>query len=647
MMTKTKALILMLIPALTAIAFLPSANAQETPKSPSDIPVEAFAALPNFSGVRLSPNGSQLGYFVERDGVRNLLVGGFDSGTASLLPPPEKSVFSWFDWLSDDVLVFQTSTSIKRTRMRVWITETRIYSFDFKTKKFAWLGAPNRATLRETESQIERIVDYLPDDPDHVLIELDLNRNNNYELYTVDVRSGFKKIAMKERTGVLRWYTDYKSEIRLAYGYRSDEPVAYFRDSDGDWINEKRSDWAQHVDIEGFSEDSDFIYVSAYGEHKTLSLFKLDLRTGTISETMFSHPVFDIDSVVRHPRTDKIVGVTYTDDFPKTVYFDADLARVQRTVDAAMKNSTNTIVSKARNKELYFIMAQSDQNPGDYYLFNRDKGTIEFVAWSRAALDPQSMAKTTPVTIPVRDGETITGYLTLPQNPAQGPWPAIIMPHGGPEARDTAEWDYEAQFYASRGYIVLKPNFRGSTGYGLPFRLKGRNQWGGLMQDDVTDATKWLIAEGYADPQNICIVGSSYGGYAALMGVIKEPGLYRCAVSINGVANLASLKGSDRANSVGGWVWTDNMGLADTKDEGISPYHRAEDVISPVLLMSSVDDARVPWKMSQDMHKRLKKMKKDSTYVKIKDGTHNMVTAQSRLTALKAAEAFLAKHIGQ
>ncbi len=166
------------------------------------------------------------------------------------------------------------------------------------------------------------------------------------------------------------------------------------------------------------------------------------------------------------------------------------------------------------------------------------------------------------------------------------------------------------------------------------------------MQDDITDATNWLINEGHADPNRICIVGSSYGGYAALMGLIKEPSLYKCAISVNGVTNLPKLKSSDRRNAVGGRAWTKTMGLTGTDDDDISPYEQAEKITAPILLMSSVDDARVPFQHAVEMHERLKKMGKDSQYIRIKGGTHNMVTAQSRLTMLKAAEKFLAKHIG-
>ena len=165
------------------------------------------------------------------------------------------------------------------------------------------------------------------------------------------------------------------------------------------------------------------------------------------------------------------------------------------------------------------------------------------------------------------------------------------------------------------------------------------------MQNDITDATKWLIAQGYADPERICIVGSSFGGYAALMGVIEEPDLYRCAISVNGVTDLARLKRND-LNTVGGRVWIETMGLEGKGDEEVSPWHRAEEIDDPVLLISARDDARVPWKMSEDLHKRLRGMKKQSSFVKIDEGTHGMVTSGSRLEWLRAAEKFLGKHIG-
>jgi dipeptidyl aminopeptidase/acylaminoacyl peptidase len=222
--------------------------------------------------------------------------------------------------------------------------------------------------------------------------------------------------------------------------------------------------------------------------------------------------------------------------------------------------------------------------------------------------------------------------------------PTIMLPHGGPGARDSADWDYEAQFYASRGYAVLKPNFRGSTGYGAKFRLKGEKQWGGLMQQDVTDATRWLISQGIADPERICIVGSSYGGYAAMMGLIQEPSLYACGISMNGIMNIPALK-TQNLRLIGGRDWTEEMGLEGAKDTDVSPQQQALRIKDPVLLIAATNDARVPYEQTRKMHRALKRLKKDTTYVEINTGTHYMVNAASRLAMLSAAEKFLAKHL--
>ncbi|MBL4790137.1 MAG: S9 family peptidase, partial [Kordiimonadaceae bacterium] len=203
-----------------------------------------------------------------------------------------------------------------------------------------------------------------------------------------------------------------------------------------------------------------------------------------------------------------------------------------------------------------------------------------------------------------------------------------------------------AQFYASRGYGVLQPNFRGSTGYGQYFRTAGIRQWGGLMQDDVTDATNWLINENIADGSRICIAGSSYGGYAAMMGAILEPNLYQCAISVNGVPDLPRLNKRDLSTR-GGSDWHKIRGHEGKKDKEVSPYHRAKEITIPILLIAAKDDARIPYQHTKDMHKRLKNLGKNSKYVQLKTGTHYMVTAEARLKVLRETEKFLAKHIGR
>lgn len=638
--------------ALAVAIFFPATILAQPQKS-AELPVEVFAALPSFADPQLSLSGDYLAFFASGEGRTRLIARSMTGGSPLVVVPPENQTIIDFQWLKNDILIFRTSYSLKRRSMKVRTTETRVHRLDLRTKKSLWLGTPNRSTLQKTNSQHERVIDTLPQDPNHVLIELDLNRNNLYEIYKVSLASAHKKIHEKERTYVQDWLTDPTSTVRFATGFRRSKAVRYLKDDRGEWLNLEDFAWASKYSIEGFSPDPDIAYVSGRTEHGTRGLFLLKLSTGEITKTLFAHKRFDLNRVARRQSSGEIVGAVYIDDFPRTVYFDERLKQVQRTIDAELPDTVNTILSEAPDKDWYFISAKNATSPGSYYIFDRPNAHIRFVESKRQDIDPAKMAKTERVSVPTRDGETIPAYLTRPKThephfeDTDNKPAAVIMPHGGPYGiRDTAEWDYFAQFLASRGYVVMKPNFRGSGGYGSAFARAGRDQWGGLMQDDITDATNWLINSGDVDPNRVCILGASYGGYAALMALVQQPALYRCAVSVNGVTDLKRMKSNDRRNAVGGHTWTNAMRLEGVSDRDISPYDQAKKIIAPILLMSSVDDARVPFQYAVDMHEKLKKIGKESQYVRIEKGTHNMTTAQSRLTMLKAIETFLAKHIG-
>ena len=626
------------------------ATAQET-RPTSAIPVEAFAALESFSNARISPSGDKLAYYVVLDGKREIFVQNIDGTNPMKVPPPKDANFFAFYWGSDDLLILQTQMAkvVARFGPDV-ITQTRVLSVNLKNGEFNWLGKPaikKRSNDKEYASQLERIVDFLPDDPDHILIGLDLDLDVRSEVYRVNIHNGKRKLVKEDRRGIQRWYTDANSEVRLGYGFEGERRFAYFKNSQGEWSELDDIRWADNYEPYRFGDDTNQLLVRGLTDNGTYGLFELDISSGEIVREVFAHSEVDIEGTISHPITRQFAGIQYTKDYDRVEYYDPELKQVQKIIDKALPNTVNAILNRATQKNWYLISARSDTDPGAYYILDRDGGQLFFVASARANIDPAEMAPVSPVTIPARDGTSVPGYLTLPKTRATSgePGPAIVLPHGGPHARDTADWDFEAQFYASRGYTVLMPNFRGSTGYGPSFENAGRNQWGGLMQNDITDATKWLIAQGYADPERICIVGSSFGGYAALMGVIEEPDLYRCAISVNGVTDLARLKRND-LNTVGGRVWIETMGLEGKGDEEVSPWHRAEEIDDPVLLISARDDARVPWKMSEDLHKRLRGMKKQSSFVKIDEGTHGMVTSGSRLEWLRAAEKFLGKHIG-
>ena len=628
-----------------------SAKSIAVDKKKSLLPVEIFASEPNIADLKISPNGEMIAYAIDYEDRKAIVIKDTAGQLRGIMPAPEGAEYNYFLWANDETLIIQVFGTLKRQAFRGMSRETRLHAFNIADKKVTWLGelrnGPVALSSRiQHNSQNERLVDILPDDPNHILVEMDYDLDAASSVYKVNINTGARKVAHQDVGGIQHWYTDLNSEIRYGFGYSGDKFKSRFKNADGKWIDLNKTEWNKYYDFEDFTEIPNIIYVKARTDYGTNGIYTLDLQSGKLVNLVFANEKVDIDGVFHHPITGKTAGVYYTTDYSKVKYFDQKLDKIQRSLENVLPDMAVSIVSMAADVEKYIVLAENDREPGIYFFYDRDNGRLDQVARSRPQINHTQMATVKLVDIPVRDSSTIPAFITTPITNGPTNLPAVILLHGGPAARDSAEWNYWAQFIANRGYLVLQPNFRGSSGYGDTFEYKGKNQWGGLMQDDVTDATKWLISQGYADPKRICIAGASYGGYAALMGVIKEQDLYKCAISVNGVTDLPRLKRADKRESVGGKAWVKTMGLKGSDDKDVSPHHRAKEVNAPVLLMSSKDDARVNYKMSRDMHKKLKKLCKDSTYIKIEDGTHFMLTENSRMTLLTETEKFLAKHIG-
>lgn len=260
-------------------------------------------------------------------------------------------------------------------------------------------------------------------------------------------------------------------------------------------------------------------------------------------------------------------------------------------------------------------------------------------------LSPEMLAEKQRITYKARDGLEIEAYLTLPKNSKKkSNLPTIIFPHGGPISHDGSGFDYWTQFFQNKGYAVLQMNFRGSSGYGFDFMREGIKNWGKAMQTDIEDGTKWMIEQGYSDQDNICIVGASYGGYAALMGAALTPDLYKCVVSFAGVSDLPKLVKSK-------WAYTsyelakEQFGTDYRDMKKRSPYFLAEKITAPVLLIHGEKDRVVNIDQSKKMRKSLKLKDKDVKFVKLKDGTHFLNIQNNRLTTFREMDTFLSKHL--
>lgn len=611
--------------------------------TPAEQPIEFFSNLP-ISNYQLSPSGKKIAYFVPRDGRRVLVAHNLDGTDPKFIPPwqDELELVSFF-WKAEDVVVFTVHMTLKRREFIRKTTETRLIAYDLSANKVHWLGEPQRAP-GVFPSQLERVVDRLRNDPDHILLELDFGLDGYPHVYKTNVRTGRRHTYQRQRTGINDWFTDEKGVVRLGIGFkvRGSKLNIRYLGKDDEWVKFDQKDLLNYEFVD-LGPNPGEVYMMANNEYGTRSMLLVDVETRQPIKTLFTHEEVDINAMRYHPATGKVIGLEYTDDFERYEYFDEDFSIVQRSLEKALPGKVVNVTDKARDANLYLLLSSDDRDPGQYYVYNRDTRQLSPFARYRNEIDPDLSGRTQRVNVPTSDGESIPAYLTLPVGEEKAR-PAIVLPHGGPLARDSADWDYWAQFLSSRGYVVIKPNFRGSSGYGKAFEQKGHSQWGGLMQQDVTAATKWLIDEGYALADNICIVGASYGGYAAMMGLIQQPDLYKCGVSVNGVLDLPSLKSKDRA-FIGSRGWISRMGLDGHKDAEVSPQQQVKRIKDPVLLIASTNDARIPYKQTKRFHKSLKKLKQDSTYVELDTGTHYMLNSESRFGMLVALEAFLGKHL--
>ena len=354
------------------------------------------------------------------------------------------------------------------------------------------------------------------------------------------------------------------------------------------------------------------------------------------------------------PKSGDLIGVRVYSDKPETFWFDAKRAQLQKTMDVSLPaENVNSI--RPLTDTLAVVTTYSSRDPGATYLFDASKGQLKEVYRPRPWIKPEQMSETKPIRYAARDGLSIPAYLTLPTGKEAKKLPLIAWIHGGPQARDHWGWEREAQFFANRGYAVLQPNYRGSTGYGFAHQARGYKQWGQAMQDDITDGIKKLIADGVVDASRVCIGGGSYGGYATMAGLVKEPEMFKCGINVVGVTDLVWMhdigysdfqtfdpKGSDLfLDTAMGSLSNDRAML-----EANSPRRHAERIKAPVLFVHGTNDQRVPIKHAEGMRDAMKAAGKPYEWLEFAEEGHGWRKEENWVTYLKAMEKFLARHIG-
>jgi dipeptidyl aminopeptidase/acylaminoacyl peptidase len=468
----------------------------------------------------------------------------------------------------------------------------------------------------------------------------------------VDVANGRARPAvLGEPPFATRWFFDAAGEARAARSWRAGMYEVFWRESSGGWKSIGRfpaieRPWSpMDVDVDG----------NLYVQVGTTQLSPFDFAARKPGPVVVSTPGFDIDSAKLVEEAGKVVGVRVTTDAETTAWFDPARKKLQEIADARFPGHVNRMVcKKCDGAGAMVVFSFSDRDPGTWWVYRPKTAEWTPIGSIRPKVDPRRMATLDLHRIKARDGLELPVWVTTPAGKSPGSRPAVMLVHGGPWLRGTQwEWNPEAQFLASRGYVVIEPEFRGSAGYGFDWFKAGWKQWGTGMQDDVADALRWAIDRGIVDPKRVCIAGGSYGGYATLMGAIRYPDLYRCGVAWAAVTDPRLLYeeswSNDSSQEVRQYLRPALMGdLVKDADllKAATPVERAAEIRIPMLLAFGGSDRRVPIEHGHRIRDAMRASGQQPEYVVYQDEGHGWFSARNEIDFWTRVEKFLARHIG-
>lgn len=598
---------------------------------PEQIPVRDLMQEPLIDDVKISPDGKTIAALYNNDDrimvlVKDLTVDDSEPVVVNVLNHNVK----WIEWANNRRIIAGT------------IVEGGIWNEYYALVVMDKDGKNMRHLI--SDYSIGNLIDLLPDDPDHVLVE-ELNIDNQVypEVHKVSIGNERKEWRIQEsRFNIDHWIVDANGDVRMGIGYLSDRMIIDAKLSDGNWKTVSANMYLRDFQFYPVAVGKRGIaYVLSYHETDKAALYEYHIETQTFGRQLFKHDEVDIDDIYYSRLKDDVQYACFAFDTPELHFFDEEMNRDYLAVSRALPDTTNLIVSESADEKRVIILAGGSGDPGRYYLFDRENKTLKYLGSRYPDLEKISLSKTRGTRYKARDGMTIYGYVTYPVTYDGTPHPMVVLVHGGPYARDINKFDTWVQFFTNRGYVVFQPNFRGSTGYGNAYWKSGYRQWGLAMQDDIIDGVKILIDGKVADKTRICIMGASYGGYAALMGAAKHHDVFCCAVSIAGISDLNKLM-IQKGN------YLNRILIGDDADErkASSPITYAENIDCPVLLAHGTEDTRVYYSQSDDMYDALKKADKDVIFLKLKKETHQLEDIKNRVALFEALDKFLARHMG-
>jgi dipeptidyl aminopeptidase/acylaminoacyl peptidase len=597
------------------------------------IPRSVLFGNPERSSPEISPDGAMLAYLAPDQGVLNIWVRTLGKTDDRAITNDRKRGIRNLYWQYD-------SKSILYAQDQNGDENWRVYQTNIATKQ--------TRDLTPFDKVRADIVALEPAHPETALIQLNKRDPKLFDIYRVNLQTGELTLDTENPGDVGSYQPDHNLHVRAAQVTTPDGgTVIRVRD-------DVQSPWRELMkwgpeetlgNIADFSPDNKALWVVTSLDANAARLVSVDIATGKRT-VIAEDPQFDVASLLSQPRTNKLQAVVFLRERRDLQILDPAL---QPDFDALKKVRDADISGIRRDlaDDKWVVAFEGDDAPIYYYLYDRASKKATLLFSNRPALEKYKLAKVKAIQYKARDGMTIYGYLTTPAGIEAKNLSMVIFPHGGPWGRDLWGYDPYAQWLANRGYAVLQPNFRASTGYGKTYLNAGDREWAGTMRTDLLDGKDWAVTQGVADPAKICIMGGSYGGYATLAGVAFAPDAYACGVDIVGPSNLNTLLKTIPP------YWSTQLAVFHKRmgdDEGFlksqSPLFKADQIKAPLLIGQGANDPRVNKAESDQIVAAMRKNNKPVEYFVFPDEGHGFVRPENRMAFNAASEEFLAKYLG-
>jgi dipeptidyl aminopeptidase/acylaminoacyl peptidase len=625
--------------------------------SAKEIPIEHFSQMPSIDQPTISPDGTKVAAIYNNKDQTQVVISNFGSRELSTLVAlgGEKYRIDHIAWANNQRVLVTVSQPYVAFGIRV--RTTHIYSADITGESVFELRRKRagKQTAKQFYFESPDLLSVLENDPDHVLVTLRDDRDDNYtSVFKVNINDGTFTKYLPNTNKITSWLPNKDGDILLSIGstgIRNDlTSIVYVRkDVNSNWKKVKTFTPYESDTFDPVLFDSDTNTLIVLSDHKLNknALWSFNIATATFTKLLGEAPEnFDISSAIVEFKDSerKVVGYRYVDNFVKRVFFDKEKETISTQISSLFSKQglQATLYDFDQSETKYIVSAVSDSSPGKFYLYDKVKKNISFWFSQYPYLEGKSLAYVSAIKFKARDGMELNGYLTLPNNVEKPP--LVLFPHGGPYARDYQYFDPFVQMMANQGYAVLQVNYRGSTGFGNAYEAAGYHQWGKAMQTDLLDAVNWVKDNGYANTENSCIAGASYGGYAALVAGFQTPKMFKCIISIAGVSDLNKQMTLWRKKGYLSYI-KNAVKDEDANIKSVSPIYHVDKFEVPVLLIHGKKDQLVSYRQSESMYKALDDADKDVKYEEFEYGTHHLNDANNRIKSMELMAEFLAENL--